>query len=258
MVLGDEFSRRKKFRSNFRVENLASDSNSSSDGETNSQKLSGVRGKRKIKTFPELVHETSTNTRKLEEETSALLRDLDSLRNQNLYTCRRLQRIQKLSCAVKQKMETFTINQTAVMQQSASWKFHDTDPRHWNTLNQRYSLRKDLAPPAKNKMRDWEDKEEQWEFTLPLCLLLDHVWLAWYSVDENHHRCQPLYPLPLKNRFTLRGSKLTITLETITFYFVSSYKFIFRWIFDRKAMLKVETRRSRFKTSRNCRTWDNI
>ena len=78
MVLGDEFSRRKKFRSNFRVENLASDSNSSSDGETNSQKLSGVRGKRKIKTFPELVHEMSTNTRKLGEETSGLLRDLVS------------------------------------------------------------------------------------------------------------------------------------------------------------------------------------
>lgn len=58
---------------------------------------------------------------------------------------------------------------------------------HWTK-----GIRWEKTSPAKNKKRAWEDKEEQWELTLPWCLLLDHVWLAWYSVDENHHRCQPL------------------------------------------------------------------
>lgn len=40
--------------------------------------------------------------------------------------------------------------------------------------------------------REGEDKEEWWEFSLPWCLLLDDVWLAWCSVDENQHRCQSL------------------------------------------------------------------
>ena len=75
MVWGNELSRSGKFQASFRVESFASD-NSSSDGETQSQRLSGTRQKHRRKTFQELVNEMSTSTRKLEEETSGLLRDL--------------------------------------------------------------------------------------------------------------------------------------------------------------------------------------
>lgn len=115
MVWGNELSRSGKFQASFRVESFASD-NSSSDGETQSQRLSGTRQKHRRKTFQELVNEMSTSTRKLEEETSGLLRDLDSLRNQNLNTCRRLQRIQRVSCAVKHQIETFPFNRSAAVQ----------------------------------------------------------------------------------------------------------------------------------------------
>lgn len=78
MVFENEFSRRSEFRSIFRIESLTSDSGS--DGELHSPSLSGARRKRdhlqRTKTFHQLVNEMSSNTRKLEEETSGLLRDL--------------------------------------------------------------------------------------------------------------------------------------------------------------------------------------
>ena len=77
MVFGNEFSRR-EFRSSFRVESFRSDS-SGSEGEASSPSLSGTRKHnhtQRTKTFHQLVNEMSSSTRKLEEETSGLLRDL--------------------------------------------------------------------------------------------------------------------------------------------------------------------------------------
>lgn len=77
MVFENEFSRR-EFRSSFRVESFTSDS-SGSDGEVYLPSSSGTRKHnhlQRTKTFHQLVNEMSSSTRKLEEETSGLLRDL--------------------------------------------------------------------------------------------------------------------------------------------------------------------------------------
>ena len=74
-VSGNELSRRGEFRG---IGSLVSES-CGSEGEKHPLRLSGTRQKQKrLMTFQELVNEMSTNTRKLEEETSGLLRDLVS------------------------------------------------------------------------------------------------------------------------------------------------------------------------------------
>ena len=83
MVIGNEFhekTRRREFRSNFRVKSFASESGS--DEEVYSPRLSGTTRKhrqlQRTKSFHRLINEMSSSTRKLEEETSILLRDLVS------------------------------------------------------------------------------------------------------------------------------------------------------------------------------------
>ena len=84
MVVGNSNqtkSRRREFRSNYSVESFTSES--SSDGEINSRRNSlSFSGTRKYdhlqrtKSFHQLMNEMSSSTRKLEEETTGLLRDL--------------------------------------------------------------------------------------------------------------------------------------------------------------------------------------
>lgn len=80
MVFGKEFfekTRRREFKSSFSVESCTSESGS--DSELYSPSLS-VRRKydhlQRTKSFHQIMSEMSSNTRKLEEETSGLLRDL--------------------------------------------------------------------------------------------------------------------------------------------------------------------------------------
>ncbi|KAJ7378788.1 hypothetical protein OS493_021375 [Desmophyllum pertusum] len=111
MVFGNEFhensSRRREFKTSHSVESLTS---GSSDGESYSPRLSHVRKSQlqRTKSFHQIIHEMSSSTKKLEEETSVLLRDMDNLRNQNLSTGRRLQRLQKVSGAMKEQLQAFS------------------------------------------------------------------------------------------------------------------------------------------------------
>lgn len=79
MVFGNEFhensSRRREFKTSYSVESLTS---GSSDGESYSPRLSHVRKSQlqRTKSFHQIIHEMSSSTKKLEEETSVLLRDM--------------------------------------------------------------------------------------------------------------------------------------------------------------------------------------
>lgn len=110
MVFGNEFhenTRRRQFKTSHSVESLTS---GSSDGESLSPRFFHERKNplKRTKSFHEIIHEMSSSTKKLEEETSGLLRDMESLRHQNQSTGRRLKRLQKVSGAMKEQLQAFT------------------------------------------------------------------------------------------------------------------------------------------------------
>lgn len=78
MVFGNEFhenTRRRQFKTSHSVESLTS---GSSDGESLSPRFFRERKNplKRTKSFHEIIHEMSSSTKKLEEETSGLLRDM--------------------------------------------------------------------------------------------------------------------------------------------------------------------------------------
>lgn len=78
MVFGNEFhekTRRREFKTSYSVESLTS---GSSDGESHSPKLCRERKNQlqRAKSFHEIIHEMSSSTKRLEEQTSGLLRDM--------------------------------------------------------------------------------------------------------------------------------------------------------------------------------------
>ncbi|XP_027043505.1 uncharacterized protein [Pocillopora verrucosa] len=105
----ERISRRVEFKTSYSVESLTS---GSSDGESYSPRLPHVRRRdsllQRTKSFSQIIHEMGSNTKKLEEEMYGLLRDMDTLRNQNLSTGRRLQRLQRVSGAMKEQLQAFS------------------------------------------------------------------------------------------------------------------------------------------------------
>lgn len=82
MVFGNEFhetTRRREFKASHSVESLTS---GSSDGESYSPKLCRERKDhlQRSKSLHQIIHEMSSSTKKLEEETSGLLHDMVSFR----------------------------------------------------------------------------------------------------------------------------------------------------------------------------------
>jgi len=77
MVFGNEFhdTRRRQFKTSHSVESLTS---GSSDGESLSPRFYRERKNplKRAKSFHEIIYEMSSSTKKLEEETSGLLRDM--------------------------------------------------------------------------------------------------------------------------------------------------------------------------------------
>lgn len=78
MVFGNEFhenTRRRQFKTSHSVESLTS---GSSDGESLSPRFFRERKNplKRTKSFHEIIHEMSSSTKKLEEETTGLLRDM--------------------------------------------------------------------------------------------------------------------------------------------------------------------------------------
>jgi len=78
MVFGNEFqenTRRRQFKTSHSVESLTS---GSSDGESLSPRFYRERKTplKRAKSFHEIIYEMSSSTKKLEEETSGLLRDM--------------------------------------------------------------------------------------------------------------------------------------------------------------------------------------
>lgn len=105
----ERISRRVEFQTSYSIESLTS---GSSDGEFYSPRLSHVRSSESLlqrtKSFNQTIHEMGLSTKKLEQEMSGLLRDMDTLRNQNLSTGRRLQRLQRVSGAMKEQLQAFS------------------------------------------------------------------------------------------------------------------------------------------------------